>query len=309
MQLSVVVISINSPVLLERCLAGLQEVLRDTSSETLVVRRSSLPGLPSAAETGPPAPLPPDFRWLEAGEADNVPAQFARGVAESRGEIVALLEDDCLVDPGWAKSLLAAHRSRQEIAIGGPVEPGPYRRSRDWAVYFCEYGRFLRPFNGRSKDLPVNNVSYKRERLADFLADSPTPDGQTDSAEFHAAFVHQRMLAAGLGLWAAGRMGVRILNAWPRSYFFSIPFFHGKGYAGKRLAGVTSHRKLAYAAASPLLPAILIRRIWRRVYSKDRLRLELLAALPWIATFYFSWAAGEMSGALFGQGHSLDRWK
>ncbi len=60
------------------------------------------------------------------------------GIAEARGEVVAVLDDDAPPDPGWAQALVAGLAAHPEAgAIGGPVVPiWPVRRPGwlpDWA--------------------------------------------------------------------------------------------------------------------------------------------------------------------------------
>ena len=45
------------------------------------------------------------------------------GILESRGGIVAFLDDDAEAAPGWAAALLAAYDSADVLGVGGAVEP------------------------------------------------------------------------------------------------------------------------------------------------------------------------------------------
>jgi glycosyltransferase involved in cell wall biosynthesis len=60
----------------------------------------------------------PRFIWQEAAGLN--PARNA-GAAASRGEVLAFLDDDTLVDPGWAQAVIAAFRDTDCDALGGRV--------------------------------------------------------------------------------------------------------------------------------------------------------------------------------------------
>ncbi len=61
------------------------------------------------------------LRWLHDPRAGLNRARN-RGVAEARGEIIALVDDDCRPAPDWAEQLLAAHARHADAGvIGGRV--------------------------------------------------------------------------------------------------------------------------------------------------------------------------------------------
>ena len=46
-----------------------------------------------------------------------------RGIREAKGDIVAYVDDDCRVPPGWISALVSAYRETQADAVGGPAKP------------------------------------------------------------------------------------------------------------------------------------------------------------------------------------------
>ncbi len=92
------------------------------------------------------------------------------GIAESRGRIVAFLDDDAQAAPGWAAALLAAYGSPDVLGVGGAVEPNwladrPawFPPEFDWVVG-CSYRG--------SPEVPANvrnfigaNMSFRRDVL------------------------------------------------------------------------------------------------------------------------------------------------
>jgi GT2 family glycosyltransferase len=96
-----------------------------------------------------------------------------RGFAESHGELVAFLDDDTLVDPGWARSLDAGFRETGADVIGGRVVlkleaggelPGWLTEKRLSYLSSYDLGESSREVTGRP--LPVGaNLAVTREAL------------------------------------------------------------------------------------------------------------------------------------------------
>lgn len=52
-------------------------------------------------------------------QSNNMPQARNEGIAAASGDIVAFIDDDALVQPGWLESLLAAYRDERVGAVGG----------------------------------------------------------------------------------------------------------------------------------------------------------------------------------------------
>lgn len=297
--LAVVVVSFNPNVeVLQRCLYALTGQPHAHSIEITVVRdwhRHGANGFQAICTRFP------GIRLLDAREA-TIPHMRRIGLGESRGEIVALIEDDCMVNEAWAAAILLAHRE-PSVAVGGAVEPGPYRRALDWAVYFCDYSRFMLPFTGGNACvLAGNNVSYKREVLPQVVA-------LAESAGLQEAFVHQALCESGKSLIVDPRIIVHNEHTWSLADVSRMPFHHGRAFGGQRAADWSPIRRLAFLLAAPVLPLVHVIRIVRRVLGRRRAVFPLVRALPWIAMFGVSWAAGESVGYAAGPGTSLRHWR
>lgn len=244
----------------------------------------------------------PAARWITAPRGATVPAKRWLGIASTNDEIVALLEDDCVVPPGWCRALRACHDS-PDVAIGGAIEPGRYETGLDWAVYFCEYARYLVPFAGRVETLPGNNVSYKRAILARFDQKEWPTEG------FREDVFHRKLRTAGISLLAEPSLAVTNTNSWAPAQVLGVPFHHGRAFAGMRLRGRVWWQRPLFAGFAVFLPAVQVFRVLREVGSRRRLRRRLLSAMPWVALFCVSWSAGELVGYLTGEGRSPERWR
>jgi glycosyltransferase involved in cell wall biosynthesis len=295
--LSIVVVSFNRGPLLDACLTSLEEQARQANAEVLVVRAGAVEG----ADWDSMRSRFGQVRWLSAPADSTIPRLRRLGIASARAEIVGLLEDDCVIEAGWCAAALEAHRGPW-AAVGGAVEPGPYRRSADWAVYLYEYGRFMRPFEaGPTTDLPGNNVTYKRKALESIR--DLDPDG------FYDVFVHRQLLAAGEGLFRTPTLVVQNRNFWTLSHIAVSPFHHGRGFAAKRGGGLSPGNRAIRALLAPFLPLLQVYRLARLTIGRRRLVGRLIVALPATVLFSGSWAAGECLGYLAGPGKSVQRWR
>jgi hypothetical protein len=292
------VASLNDGALLIRCVEALVAQADAAKVELLVVRdvqRSD--GFDRAMAES----RFPEVRWIEGPPGCTVPRLRSLGIAASRGEVVALLEDDCLVQKGWCDVAMSITQSPY-VAVGGAVEPGPYARTLDWGVYFCEYARFMLPVpNVRSPALPGNNAAYKRSALAPFPSDAP--EG------FQEVFAQAEWRRAGLATSATDALVVQNVNSWPVRQVTSVPFHHGRAFAARRFQATSMPVRVAISLLTLFLPALRIFRLFGETISRGRLVGRMVMALPWIVVFTISWSMGEAMGCLFGAGNGASRWR
>jgi hypothetical protein len=293
-KLSVVVVALNPTAMLERCLAALAQQAATEAVEILVVGHRR----PYDEHVTRLQQRFPQVQWMATPPQYTIPQQRSWGMGQSRGEIIALLEDDCVVNEDWCASILAAHQEAY-VAIGGPIEPGDYKKGLDWAVFFCEYGRFMTPFAGPVSALPGNNVAYKKTALSSINHDEG----------FYDIFVHWQWQQQGEILFADPKLIVHNINAWSYMNTLRMAYHHGRAFAGMRVAGWPAWRKLLYASAVLFLPLLQVMRSVKNVRRRRRYARALVQALPWIGLFSASWAAGELLGYLCGAGGSVAQWR
>lgn len=296
-QLSVIIPSFNSLSILKQCLTALAPQIQDGQVEILVIRSQS-------KQSNEYQILQKQFhqmRWLSAREEETVPKMRLLGITHSKGIIIALLEDDCIVCSNWCLSIIKAHQS-YDGAIGGAVEPGAYLKKLDWGVYFCEYARFMQPFEGIVQVLPGNNVSYKRTTLNQLVGKNSCNEG------FYEVFTHSALQQFGQCLKADSTLIVHNCNSWKFTNISTVPFHHGRGFAGMRFVNQPMKRIL-FVGLTLVLPFIQMSRIIKLVLIRKRYVFEFIKAVPYIFIFSISWSLGEFVGYLFGTGKSLERWQ
>ncbi len=285
--LSVVVIAFNRIPLLEGCLQSLErQSVRDGIEVLVVTPRSS-----QSADIEVLKRRHRDARWICDARQRSVPQLRSQGIAHSRGRIIAFLEDDCVADEGWCAALLTAHEDRH-AAIGGAVEPGDYRSPLDWAVYFFEYARFMRPMpKGEARVLPGTNVSYKRQALLDLMH-------QTRADGFFEFFVHSALLRGGTPMALDPAAVVYNVNSWQLLDVLRDQFHYGRVFASIRGVQQPLLGRLRLLTIATVLPVIQIARIGKEVITRRRHVWRAGVALPWIVLLSLSWSIGEFVGCL-----------
>ncbi|MGH9371340.1 MAG: hypothetical protein ACRD15_07410 [Vicinamibacterales bacterium] len=215
----------------------------------------------------------------------------AKGIALTRGDVVALLEDHEYPAARWAAEVAAAHLSSDVEVIGGAVE-NSVDRPLNWALFFCDFAQYLNPVSrGPSLAATDVNVSYKRHAL-----DAVVPVWRE---RFHERLIHDALVARGFRLALAPAIVVHQhrVDVAPRGALWER-FLWGRSYAASRAEHWGHARRLVYTALCPLLPLVLMSRIAAAVLGKRRCRREFLRALPWLVPLSAAWSVGELVGYL-----------
>ena len=294
-RISVVIASVNGAAHLDECLRTLEcQTLKD-QAEVIVADRCG----GGVAETIRGRNL--NLKLLSFRQEMTIPQLRALGMRHSKGAIIALTEDHCLPPPCWYERILRAHEARSGV-IGGAVENDrSITRTVDWAVFFCEYGRYMNPVpDGEVAELPGNNVSYRREFLAhisDLLESGRSWEGDLNA----------RLRERGVKLYSDPTIIVYHKKEFGLGYFVSQRYHYSRSYAGMRAQGAPVLKKLIRAALCSVLPPILTLRIAGWVIGKKRHVGMLFRTLPLILLFTIVWAWGEFVGHLFGPADSLLR--
>ena len=298
-ELSVVVVAFTRRTdLLLACVKAIADSHGPCRIEVVVVSSGPIPAIESLES------LSTRFAGglaVHEGAGMTIPHLRRFGITKTRGDVVALIEDDCIVATDWVRAILAAHQE-QHAAVGGAVEPGSYRRSIDWAAYLSDYSRFMLPFGREvSTRLPGNNVSYKRNVINELLA-------ITAEQGLQETFVHQKWHGEGKSLLAEPAAIVRNEHRWGVRDVVAVPFHHGRAFGGQRAQHWGAARRAAFALASAGLPLMHVARIVQRVRRRGG-TVPVMRALPWLGVFGLSWAAGECVGYAAGAGASLEQWR
>jgi hypothetical protein len=241
------------------------------------------------------------FRVVELGRVRSVAAGNAAGVRAASAPVVAFAEDHSFPDPDWAAALIEAHRGPW-AAVGPVVVNANPGSAVSWADFMLGYGPWLEPSPGGVVDyLPGHNSSYKRALLLELGSE-----------------LEERLNAECVLHWDLRRRGHRLyLEPAARTFhvnfsrlrsWLSAAFLQGRTFAAERVRseGWGPARRLAYAAAAPLIPLIRLRRSVRDLRRLER-RPLLARILPATALGLLVSALGEAFGYTAGPGDAPER--
>jgi hypothetical protein len=247
----------------------------------------------------PEGELAENVRWI-AHKAGSVFQLRAAGYREVRGDIVAVTEDHCRAVPGWADTVMRAHREHPTaVGIAGAVRNGTPEHRIDWGAFLITQTPFLEPLSsGPLPSVAGPNLSYKRaaiermEARGDLgvieLLDNPglLREGEEFRADDRILVLHDRA------------MGVRGTSV--------IEFHNGRTVAGFRRTrfGLPELARLLLAPGLTLYRSIRTVRTARRKRVDPAVLRRSVAPVVWLHACY---AAGEVLGYLAGPGDSPRR--
>lgn len=294
--ISVVIASVNGFPSIGECLDHLVLQEGDIAHEILVIDRCDAKTRDEIRRRFPQ----PEVELIEGASSFSIPKLRAIGISRARGHLIAILEDHCNVPPHWFRAIVRLHDAGHEV-MSGAVENGAIDRIVDWAVFFCEYSRFMPPVpRGNTDEIAGNSAIYSRAVL-----DRIGPELREEMWE---PFLHQRLRDLAIPFYCDPELTVVHKKRFGFGYFMSQRYHYSRSFAGMRMRSAAIWERVAYAAAAiALLPLLLFVRIAKTIWRKGRHRVEFILAAPVIAIFLIGWAWGEAVGALFGPGESLAR--
>jgi hypothetical protein len=219
----------------------------------------------------------------------------AAAIRAARAPVVAFGEEHSYPAPGWAEALLEAHRG-DYAAVGPAMRNANPDTIVSWADILIAYGPWLAPVSeGEREYLPGHNSSYKRAVLLEY----------GDALD-------ELMEAETVLMWDLRRRGHRLLlkssaqtahvnfGRW-RSWI-AVMFLNGRAFADTRASRWSLARRLAYFAASPLIPFVRLARALQHVRRLGRGWRFVLRVVPVACVGLVFDALGQMMGYAVGAG-------
>jgi hypothetical protein len=247
----------------------------------------------------PPAML--DGFWghqiVEAGPFRSIAHANARGIGRARAAIVALAEDHCYPQREWAETLIAAHRG--PWAVVGPVLRNANPSTAvSWCDFLIAYGPWIDPApRGPAPFLPGHNSSYKRSVLSDY-------GDRLEDMLVAETVLHLDLVRQGHALLLEPAARTAHLNFASLPVWLRVQFLAGRTFASTRARGWGTAKRLAYAAAAPLIPFVRLVRllpVLRRAGWPPRLAWRLA---PTLLLGLAVDAAGQAVGCVAGPGEA-----
>jgi hypothetical protein len=300
-RLSVVVTIVDGGEALVECLESLTSQKEAPSLEILVPHDASVQGIAALeARFGGVRFLAmgvvPTERPIAspAGQHELYDRRRSAGLGAVTGDIVCILEDRGVPEPDWAAKVARQHERLPYAVIGGAVECGT-DASLNWAVFFCDYGRYQRPFDEGPRTYVTDvDISYKRRAIE--------ATRSLWEQRYHETTVHWQLARDGETLWLTPELVV-----WQRRRGLSVGSIvreridWGRLFAYTRVRDAGPMRRAAYAALSPVLPLVLLLRHARMQASKRVAFGRFVRVSPLVALFLVAWSWGELLGYVTGK--------
>lgn len=236
-------------------------------------------------------------RVLPVSLARGSGAARALAVREAAAPVVAFAEDHCFPGLGWARALLDAHQGPW-AAVGPVVSNANPTTTVSWADYLMGYGPWIAPGKSEEREhLPGHNSSYKREPLLPF-------GEELDSLIEAETALQWRLRELGHRLYqeAAARTAHTNFEQW--GTWLHVTYHAGRVFAATRALAWSPARRVAFAAASPLVPLVRLRRHLAQAVGAKWPLSRILRVTPTLLIGLIVDAAGQCAGSLAGAGRS-----
>lgn len=223
----------------------------------------------------------------------------AIGLRLAGGKIIAMTEDHATPSSNWVEQILLAHNQPYQI-IGGAIENGT-DCPLNWAWYYCDFGRYGRPFPARKINYVSDvNVSYKKEAL-----DSVR---EVWYEAYRETILHWTLQERGADLILnedvvvyQQRPKISLLNAMRERIAW------GRVFAETRVAVCSLSRRLVYAVGALLLPPLLLFRVFRNMSRQKRTFKQIIQTLPIAFLLLIGWSLGELFGYVSGMPDRMEK--
>lgn len=291
-KLSIVIASGAGGEFLPKCLDSLELQVNDYNAELIVVDRCG-------GETR--ERIQKSYPWVKLINAplDNrpsVPELRAIGVDSAKGEIVAIIEEHCVVPSNWIRTIIDSF-TESDAALGGPIIDNKFKRIRDWVVYFSEYHNYLPPWpDGPRFVLNGANIAYNRSKLHEMR--------DVLKSGYWEVVLHPGLSEKGT-FKAVNEMGVYHTGPFDFGYYLRQRYLLSRVWGGTQRESSSMIKRIIYLFAAPIFPLLLFARISHRVIKNKNLIGRYVLATPLLIPVVCAYVWGEWLGYLMGVGNAL----
>lgn len=228
------------------------------------------------------------FRPVSLAVMPTVAAAFAAACQVAAGDVVSLVEDHVLLEPGWAAAVLAAH-DRQCAAVAPLMANANPATAISWANFL---GSFHEAIGGGVAGPvpcgPGHNTSYKREVLLRY-------GEELESLYQSERTFHYRLQRDGQAIWYSPDARLAHLNISRPRHALRHAVLGGALFGRYRSRGMRLAERLVRTAGVPLVPPVRLARILRSV---RRARVGSIPPAAWamLGLLLVGHAVGEALG-------------
>ncbi len=155
--LSIVIPSYNSKKWISHCLASLQNQVKRSDVEVIVVDSSEddLSGF-----IGDKFPFVQTYHLKERAYPGTA---RTFGISKSSGSVIAFIDTDCEAGEDWVDKIIEAQQNGANV-VGGPVANGTPDSWVGTAEYLLEFSELVPAMpEGKVRFIPTCNISFKRK--------------------------------------------------------------------------------------------------------------------------------------------------
>src|SRR3954453_10785462 len=244
-------------------------------------------------------PLPgsdhPRVRLTRLGPKSLLGHARRQGVHAAKAQVVSFMEEHCEMHPGWAETIVSAHREPW-AAIGSALVCGNPNAGVSDQAFRMNYGIYSRPIGprGPASSVPGQNSSYKRDLLLKYEPDL--------EEMLHADLLLQwKMKQDGHHLLyePAVRLSHHNENTF-RSLSVGV-FYWNWCFANirARVFHWTLLRRAIWITLAPLIPWVRLVRICRNfLLQREVSFLRFLGEIPFFIAINYCAAAGQTAGLI-----------
>lgn len=221
----------------------------------------------------------------------------AEGVRAANAPIVAFMQDHAFPVSNWAEALLACYEGPWSGAGFVFANDNP-ATATSWSNFLLQYGAWADPPpDGSPSYIGGHMASYRRDVLLAYGDELPRKLETSVAMQWELIKQgHRFAIAPGAVVYHQNHS-----RFWPS---LELRFQTGRLFAANRVASWSLFRRLAYAAATPLIPPLRLFRLLRAAVRVGQARR--LPRLTVISTVLLIWdAAGQAVGALAGGGDAM----
>jgi hypothetical protein len=278
-ELSVIVGSQDAAGSLGECLAALVESCAGIDAEILVVDAS-------ADDSADVARSFPGVRVTCLPVGTLVPALWGAGLRQARGRVVAFTIAQCLVEAGWARSLLHGIAAGA-VGVAGRLDVRPGTGATGRATFYLRYSAWLATPDGPAREIPGDNAAYEHQALRAVRDSAGAPFWEVEAHERFRALGRTLVVQPGATAW--------FTDDTPLGTMAARRFAHGRHSGTFRVrSGIRTRWQMLLGA--PLVPLVLLVRVGRRVARAPGHAPGFLSSLGAFLVLATAWAVGEAIG-------------
>lgn len=223
----------------------------------------------------------------------------AQGVRVARSPFLFIAETHAYPDPDLAEKLIAALSDKWSVAVPGFRNANP-NSGLSWAGFLNDYGAWSDTLSGGEIDRsPSHDAAFRRDVLLEF-------GDRLDNALTFGDELHVTLRQRGQRCYFESSARIQHVNIDKFQAFARERYLSGVLIGGYRSERWSLLRRIAYAGGSPLIPIVVLSRVYRGVREVGRREALPAGTIPSLVLGAVFKAVGEARGYLFGAPHSAE---